>query len=128
MRPRRAASGAWAQRWGAEDPVSAIGEASPREALASRPGSTQSGAVGKKRCRDLDPRLRQAILVGSAFEAGLKVAALIDLSQRPRQDFRGRKAAWATALALVNSGGAVPIVYLLRGRRRPGERPDAEAG
>lgn len=56
-------------------------------------------------------------MLGAAFEAGLKVAALIDLAQRPRRDIRGSKAAWAVALTLVNSGGAVPIVYLLRGRR-----------
>ncbi len=56
-------------------------------------------------------------MLGGAFEAGLKVAALIDLAQRPRGDIRGSKAAWAWALAIVNSGGVVPIVYLLRGRR-----------
>ena len=73
--------------------------------------------VAKKRWSDLDPRVRQAILLGGAFEAGLKIAALIDLRQRPRREIRGSKAAWATALVLVNSGGVVPIVYLLRGRR-----------
>jgi hypothetical protein len=72
--------------------------------------------VAKTRWSDLDPRLRQAILLSGAFEAGLKIAALIDLAQRPRRDIRGSKAAWAAALALVNSGGVVPIVYLLRGR------------
>ncbi|TDU91920.1 phospholipase D-like protein [Kribbella voronezhensis] len=71
-----------------------------------------------KRWSELDPRVRQAILLGGAFEAGLKVAALVDLAQRPRSDIRGSKAAWAVALTLVNSGGVVPIVYLLRGRRR----------
>ena len=70
-----------------------------------------------KRWNDLDPRVRQAVLLAGAFEAGLKVAALIDLAQRPRLEIRGSKAAWASALVLVNSGGAVPIVYLLRGRR-----------
>jgi hypothetical protein len=57
------------------------------------------------------------VLLAAAFEAGLKVAALIDLSQRPRADVRGSKAAWATALVLVNSAGLVPIGYFLRGRR-----------
>ena len=71
----------------------------------------------KKRWSELDPRAQQAILVGGAFEAGLKVAALIDLAQRPRSNVRGSKAAWAAALVLVNSAGVVPIVYLLRGRR-----------
>lgn len=70
-----------------------------------------------RRWDELDPRLRQGVLLGAAFEAGLKVAALIDLARRPREDIRGSKAAWATALVLVNSGGVVPIVYFLRGRR-----------
>jgi hypothetical protein len=69
-----------------------------------------------KRWTDLDPHLRQAIVVGGAFEAGLKIAALIDLAQRPRGHIRGSKAGWVVALALVNSCGFVPIVYLLRGR------------
>ncbi|WP_112243543.1 hypothetical protein [Kribbella monticola] len=73
--------------------------------------------MARKRWSELDPRLRQGILLGGAFEAGLKLAALIDLAQRPRSDIRGSKAAWAAALTLVNSGGVVPIVYLLRGRR-----------
>jgi hypothetical protein len=87
------------------------------DGLASVGQPAKSGAVNRKRWGELDPRARQAILLGAAFEAGLKVAALIDLAQRPRSDVRGSKAAWASALVLVNSGGAVPIVYLLRGRR-----------
>ncbi len=51
------------------------------------------------------------------MEAGLKIATLIDLAQRPRSMIRGSKAGWAAALVLVNSGGVVPIVYLVRGRR-----------
>jgi hypothetical protein len=65
---------------------------------------------------DLDPRLRQTVLVGSV-EAGLKIAALIDLAQRPARQVRGSKVRWAAAITLVNSVGAVPIVYFLRGRR-----------
>ena len=56
-------------------------------------------------------------MLGGAFEAGMKIAALIDLAQRPREDVRGPKPVWAIALALVNSGGLLPVVYLLRGRR-----------
>ena len=73
--------------------------------------------MDKKRWSDLDPHVRQAILLVGAFEAGLKLAALIDLAQRSRADIRGSKAAWAVGLALVNSGGVLPIVYMLRGRR-----------
>ncbi|MGN6446551.1 DUF5652 family protein [Amnibacterium sp.] len=67
--------------------------------------------------QDLDPRIRQAVLVAGGVEAGLKIAALIDLAQRPAAAVRGRKGVWAVALVLVNSLGVLPIVYLLRGRR-----------
>jgi hypothetical protein len=73
--------------------------------------------MAKRRWSELDPRLREAITVAGAVEAGLKIAALIDLAQRPARDIRGSKAGWATAITLINSAGAVPIVYLLRGRR-----------
>jgi hypothetical protein len=56
-------------------------------------------------------------MLAGAVDAGLKIAALIDLAQRPRREIRGSRARWAAAVVLVNSGGAVPIAYLLRGRR-----------
>lgn len=56
-------------------------------------------------------------MISGAFEAGLKVAALIDLVQRPATTVRGPKGVWAAALVLGNSDGVLPIIYLLRGRR-----------
>lgn len=53
----------------------------------------------------------------AAVEAGLKIAALIDLAQRPGPQVRGSKRSWAFAIALVNSAGAIPLIYFLRGRR-----------
>jgi hypothetical protein len=76
--------------------------------------------VAHQAWNDLDPRVRQAILLIGAVEAGLKIATLIDLAQRPSSAVRGSKAAWVAAIALVNSAGILPIVYLLRGRRLPG--------
>jgi hypothetical protein len=73
--------------------------------------------MARRRWSELDPRVRQAIMLAGAVEAGLKIAALIDLARRPRRQVRGSKAWWAAAVALVNSAGAVPIAYLLRGRR-----------
>ncbi|HEY6888335.1 MAG TPA: hypothetical protein VI300_11165 [Solirubrobacter sp.] len=70
-----------------------------------------------RRWSDLDPRLRQAMLLAGAVEAGLKIAALIDLAQRPAQRLRGSKVWWAAAIVMVNAAGAVPIAYFLRGRR-----------
>ncbi len=73
-------------------------------------------AMDTRRWSDLDPRLRQTMLLGGAVETGLKIAALIDLAQRPARSVRGSKAAWAAAITVVNAAGAVPIVYFLRGR------------
>jgi hypothetical protein len=73
--------------------------------------------MAAKRWSELDPRLRRALVLVGAVEAGLKIAALLDLAQRPSRDVRGSKAGWAAAIALVNAAGAVPIAYFLRGRR-----------
>ena len=71
----------------------------------------------RRRWSDLDPRLRQTLMLVGTVEAGLKIAALIDLARRPARHVRGSKGWWAVAITLVNSAGAVPIVYFLRGRR-----------
>ena len=73
--------------------------------------------MAKRRWSDLDPRVRQTLMLVGAVELGLKIAALIDLAQRPARHVHGSKALWASAIVLVNSAGAVPIAYLLRGRR-----------
>lgn len=71
----------------------------------------------RRRWSDLDPRLRQTLMLVGTVEAGLKIAALIDLARRPARQVRGSKRWWAVAIALMNSAGAVPIAYFLRGRR-----------
>ena len=73
--------------------------------------------MSKKRWSDLSDRTRKLIVLGAAIEGGLKIMALIDLTRRPATQVRGSKAKWATAVVLVNSVGAVPIAYFLRGRR-----------
>jgi hypothetical protein len=50
----------------------------------------------------------------------VKIAALVDLRRRPAAEVHGSKRAWATAIVLVNSVGAVPVAYFLFGRRRAG--------
>ena len=74
--------------------------------------------MDRRRWQDLDPRARRAITVLGAVEGTLKVAALVDLARRPAAQVRGSKTRWAVAITLVNSAGAVPILYFLRGRRR----------
>lgn len=79
--------------------------------------SAYIAVMAKQRWSDLDPRVRQAVVLVGAVEAALKIAALIDLARRPARQVRGSKRAWAAAIALVNAAGAVPVVYFLRGRR-----------
>ncbi|MCW2544981.1 MAG: hypothetical protein JWM40_2533 [Frankiales bacterium] len=70
----------------------------------------------KLRWHDLPPRVRQGILLGAAAEGVAKLAALVDLVRRPASQVRGSKGRWAAALILVNSCGALPIVYFRKGR------------
>jgi hypothetical protein len=70
-----------------------------------------------RRWSDLSPRSRRLIVVGATVEALVKLAALVDLAQRPARQVRGAKAAWATAIVVVNAAGAVPLAYFRYGRR-----------
>jgi hypothetical protein len=69
---------------------------------------------------DLSPGAKRFLIIGGTFEAVLKIAALIDLRRRPADQVRGSKRRWAAAIVLINSMGAVPIAYLIRGRKRDG--------
>jgi hypothetical protein len=73
----------------------------------------------KKRWAELSPQSRKLIVVGASFEAALKIAALIDLVRRPAEEIRGSKARWSAAILLVNSVGALPVIYFAFGRRAP---------
>jgi hypothetical protein len=70
-----------------------------------------------RRWNDLDPRAQRVLLAAGGIEAGLRLAALIDLARRPGGEIRGGKPRWVLALLAVNSLGIVPIAYFLRGRR-----------
>jgi hypothetical protein len=80
-------------------------------------GPVYARGVAKRRWSDLSPRTQQAIVLVGGVEAGLKIAALIDLAQRPARQVHGSRARWAAVITLVNSAGVVPIAYFLRGRR-----------
>ena len=77
--------------------------------------------MAEKRWAELSARTRELIIAGATFEGTLKIVALVDLVRRPAGEIRGSKAGWAAAVVLVNSLGAVPIAYLVYGRR-PGRR------
>jgi hypothetical protein len=74
--------------------------------------------VARKKWQDLSPPTRRLIIAGGAVDGALKIAALTDLARRPKAEVRGSRLLWALAITVVNSVGAVPILYFVRGRRR----------
>lgn len=79
--------------------------------------AAHSDSVAGKRWNDLDPRVRRAIIIGGAAEGALKIAALIDLKRRSSAEVLGPRIGWAAAITLINSVGAVPVLYFRFGRR-----------
>ena len=73
--------------------------------------------MGSRRWSELSPTMRRLIIAGASVEGALKTIALIDLARRPSGQVHGSKKAWALAITFINSAGAVPIAYFLRGRR-----------
>lgn len=69
-----------------------------------------------RRWNDVSPRTRRLVTVAAVAEAGLKVAALLDMRRRPASQIRGSKKAWAWAM-IVNSAGLIPISYFVFGVR-----------
>ena len=61
---------------------------------------------------------RRLVVLAAGVDTVAKAVALRDLRRRPAAGVRGPSWAWATAILLTGSGGAVPIGYFLVGRRR----------
>lgn len=76
-----------------------------------------------KRWNELTPRTRRIVVVGAAVDSTLKAVALADLVRRPASEVRGSKVVWGIAIAVVNSVGLLPIVYLVVGRKRSAPAP-----
>ncbi|MFE3795335.1 hypothetical protein [Nocardia tengchongensis] len=73
----------------------------------------------RKQWKDLNPRTRGLIVGAGVIDGIAKIAALLDLLQRPPEQIRGSKRVWAISIVLVNSIGALPVAYFLLGRRAP---------
>lgn len=70
-----------------------------------------------KKWAELPKPVQVGLVVLGGAEAALKVCSLIDLARRPAGRVRGPKALWALGLMTVSSLGAVPLIYLTKGRR-----------
>lgn len=69
---------------------------------------------------ELSLRTRRLIVAAATVEGIIKIAALADLVRRPATEVRGSKRVWAAVIVVVNSAGAVPLMYFARGRiQRP---------
>lgn len=66
---------------------------------------------------ELSDGKRRLLVAGAALDVALRAWALADLANRPSEQVKGPKAGWAVALAVVNSVGLLPAVYLLWGRQ-----------
>jgi hypothetical protein len=79
--------------------------------------------LARQQWHDLSPEKRRLIIGGAIFEGTLKILALADLRRRPADQVRGSKRLWALAISFINACGAVPLIYLVLGRRSPEELP-----
>ena len=75
--------------------------------------------AASKQWSDLSEGNRRLLIAVAAADVTLRIAALVDIKRRPASQIRGRKWAWATAVAIVNSVGILPISYFVFGRRQP---------
>ena len=72
----------------------------------------------RKTWDDLTPARKRLLIAVGVVDAGMRAWALIDLKDRPADEVKGPKAAWALALTVGNTAGLLPAAYLLFARRR----------
>lgn len=70
-----------------------------------------------KKLENLPKPAKVLLGVGGLADAGLRAYALMDIARRDQEDLNGPKELWVGGLALVNSLGILPLVYLKWGRK-----------
>ena len=76
-------------------------------------------AASNKQWSNMSEGTRRLVIAVAVADVTLRVAALVDIKRRPASQIRGRKWVWATAVAIVNSAGILPISYFVFGRQPP---------
>lgn len=71
--------------------------------------------MAKKKFTELPPVLRAVLVAVGAVQVGLLIAAQVDITRRPAEQIRGRKATWRL-VGLLNTVG--PLAYFKWGRKR----------
>jgi hypothetical protein len=75
--------------------------------------------AASKQWSDLSEGRRRLFIAVAVVDGTLRIAALIDIKRRPASQIRGKKWAWATAVAIISSAGILPISYFVFGRQPP---------
>jgi hypothetical protein len=83
------------------------------------PAVPTEDVMAARQWSDLSERTRRLLIAVAVADGTLRIAALIDIKRRPASQIRGRKWVWATAVAIVNSAGILPISYFVFGRQQP---------
>ncbi|MGY1742250.1 MULTISPECIES: hypothetical protein [unclassified Blastococcus] len=73
--------------------------------------------AGWRQWGELTAGQRRLVVAGVVVDSVAKAVALRDLRRRPAAQVCGPRWLWGTAIALTGSAGAVPLAYLLLGRR-----------
>ena len=71
----------------------------------------------RKRWSELSPVTRAVMVKLAVLDIGLRGWALADLLNRPQDQVKGSKTAWAIALTIVSSAGVLPATYLAWARK-----------
>ncbi|GED99432.1 hypothetical protein [Gordonia crocea] len=83
--------------------------------------------MARKRWNDLSPKAKGFVVGAAAVDAGLRAWALRDLGSRTKDEVNGPKSLWSAGLAIINSAGIFPLVYLVKGRRPRVAAPATES-
>ncbi|MCG6567631.1 hypothetical protein [Tessaracoccus sp. ZS01] len=75
--------------------------------------------MAKKKFEDLPGWVRALMGLGGTADVVLRIAAMIDVARRDKDEVNGPKAVWLPALGAVSSMGLLPLAYFRWGRRGP---------